>query len=115
MSCDPKTGLSPDASERIAKMRRVAEQLATGQWELERKGGTGGGGDVVFAKALAEVFAKPLDVIRAWLKGKTSDERAALRADKKVAKVIARMEAEAAKGTDTSGLMAELAGLGESA
>ena len=112
MSCDQTTGESPTPEDRIAKMRRVAERLASGEWELERKGGTGGG-DTLLARALAEAFKKPLDVIRPWLKAKTAPERAALKADKKVAKIIARMEAESAKGTDTSGLMSELEGLGE--
>lgn len=111
MSCDQTTGLSPAPEERIARMRRVAERLASGEWELPRVGGTGGG-DTLLARALSEAFSKPLDVIRPWLKGKTAPERAALKADKKVAKIIARMEAESAKGTDTSGLMAELGELG---
>jgi hypothetical protein len=112
MSCDQTTGASPSPEARIERMRRVAERLASGEWELERKGGTGGGSDVL-ARALAEVFAKPLDVIRPWLKAKSPAEREALKADKKVAKVLTRMTAEASKGVDTSGLVGELEGLGE--
>ena len=110
MSCDQTTGASPSPEARIERMRRVAERLSSGEWELERKGGTGGGSDVL-ARALSEVFGKPLDIIRPWLKAKTPAEREALKADKKVAEVLTRMTTEAAKGVDTSGLMGELEGL----
>lgn len=36
---DPKTGLPPPPELRIARMRRMAERLAGGNWELERAGG----------------------------------------------------------------------------
>lgn len=114
MACDQTTGLSPTPEARIAKMRRVAESLALGNWELERTGGTGGGNDSILVRALAENFTKPVDVIRTWLKAKTPAERTALRADKKIAKIITRMETEAAKSSnvDTGSLLGELADLG---
>jgi hypothetical protein len=107
MARDPETGLPPESAARIAKMRRVAESLAAGEWELTRTGG-GGGSESLLARALAEKFAKPMDVIRAWMKGKTKAELAALKVDKSIAKIITRMEAESGKGVDTGALLAEL-------
>ncbi len=110
MSVNQTTGQPPEPSARIAKMRRVAESLAAGQWELERTGG-GGSSPSMLIRALAERFGKPVDVIAPWLKSKTKAEQSALSADKGVAKILARMatDSAASSGIDTAPLFAELA------
>lgn len=105
MSADSATG-KVDPAARISKMRRVAEALAAGQWELERTGGGATGG--MLAKAIAEAFGKDLDVAREFLKGKSEDEKTALRNHKPIAAILARMEAEAASSIDAEAMLAGL-------
>lgn len=105
MARDTETGLADNAA-RVEKMRRMAETLANGQWELERTGG--GAGPGVLARAVAEAMGKDLDVVREWLKGKSVAERTALRNDPKILPIVQRMEAEAASDIDTEDLLAGL-------
>ena len=110
MSADTTTG-KVDPKARIEKMRRVAESLSNGDWELQRTGGGATGG--LLAKALCEVMKKEMDVIREFLKGKTEAEKNALRQHGPIARVIARLESEAAADVDVAGLLAGLGDEGE--
>lgn len=107
MSADTNTG-KVDPAARIAKMRRVAEALANGDWELQRTGGGATGG--MLAQAIAEAFGKDLAVAREFLKGKSEAEKTALRAHKPIAEILARMEAEAASQIDAGAMLAGLIG-----
>lgn len=105
MARDTETGKA-DNEARVEKMRRMAEALANGDWELQRTGGGGGAG--VLAKAVAEALGKDLAVVQEWLKGKSAAEKLALRNASNILPIVQRMEAEAAKSIDTDELLAGL-------
>lgn len=105
MARDTETGKA-DNTARVEKMRRMAEALAKGDWELQRTGG--GAGPGVLAKACAEVLNKDLDVVRDWLKDKSAAEKLALRKHPKIAAVVARLESEAVQSIDADELLAGL-------
>lgn len=105
MARDTETGLADNAA-RVEKMRRMAETLASGQWELERTGG--GAGPGVLARAISEAMGKDIVVVREWLKKMSAADKAALRMDPRILPIVQRMEAESASGVDTEDLLAGL-------
>lgn len=108
VAADTATG-KVDQSARIAKMRRMAETLASGQWELTRTGGGGNTGGLL-ARAIAEAMGKDITTVREFLKGKTEAEKAGLRNHGPIAKVLARLEAEQATEVDPEALLGDLLG-----
>ena len=69
---------------------RVNEQ---GQWNLRREG-SGFAGTSVLARALAELYNKPIEAIKAFLADKTAAEKMAIRGNPKVKPIIERIESE---------------------
>lgn len=69
-----------------------------------------GGGfvDTVLLEALVEVSGKPRDEVQAIVKAMSSAERTGVRQDERIAPVVARLEAERAKGADVSGALGKL-------
>lgn len=110
MSRDGETGKA-DNLARVEKMRRMAETLANGQWELERTGG--GAGPGLLAQAIAEAMGKDISVVREWIKGKSQAERTALQNAGNIKPIYDRLVAESAAKVDASNLLAGLEGLGE--
>lgn len=72
---------------------RVNEQ---GQWNMRREG-SGFAGTSVLARALAELYGKPIEAIKAFLSDKTTAEKNALRGNPKVKPIVDRIESEKAK------------------
>lgn len=107
--CDPETGRSASPDDKIAAMREVAERLPR-QWNATREGGGATGG--LLLRALAELYPeKSRETLEAFLAKRTDKEKAALRADPRIADIIVRIKAASAKVTtvDTAALMDELA------
>jgi len=103
---DTATGRADNAL-RVEKMRAMAERLAHGEWEMQR---TGGGGVGNLVRALAEFLDKPVGEIKDKVSAMSKKEKTALQLHPEVAKILARMDAEAGSGIDAGEL---LAGLGE--
>jgi hypothetical protein len=111
---DPKL---TDIDDKIAAIDSLIAQLDTGEWSARREG-DGFAGTSVLLKALVELTQKegeqPADAVtrvKAFLKGKSQNEKLALRNSPKIKPIVERIEAEkAAKGAqvDTDSLLAEL-------
>lgn len=110
MPCNPDTGKSATAAEKIEAMRAVADRLLGGEWNATREGGGTTGG--MLLRALVEHTGKDVDTIKAFLATKDDKQKAALRTNPKVAVIIERMKAEAGKSTgiDSDELLGDLMG-----
>ena len=91
---DPDTGRPATAATKAARMRAVFDRLVAGEWRATGEGGATGG---LLFRALCELYegAKTPEAIRAYLATKTDKQKAALRANAKVAPIIERLRAEA--------------------
>lgn len=111
---DPKL---TDIDDKVAAIDSLIEQLNAGQWSARREG-DGFAGTSVLLKALVELTRKDEESdadavtrVKAFLKGKSQNEKLALRNSPKIRPIVERIEAEkAAKGAsvDTDALLAEL-------
>ena len=108
-----ETGASATLADKIAAVEEVAQRLIAGQWN-KTQAGAGAAKTTLLIEALAVMAKKPVAEMAELLKGKTDDEKKALRANHKVqaeiAKIEAKRAAEKAKaaGTDGSELLASL-------
>ncbi len=115
ISRNPETGRSATVQDKFDAVREVADRLLAGEWNKAREGGAGSGVSLLLA-ALIRLYdgRKTKDEVVAFLDGKTDAEKAALRANPKVAPIIAEIKAEreaakpAAKGLDTDAMLDEL-------
>lgn len=108
---DTETGRSASLDDKIYAMRQIARRLSI-SWNAISEGGAGNAGGWLL-KALCELYpAKTREQLQTYLAGKTDKEKAALRADAKIAPVIQRLKdtagATASKGIDTDSLLGEL-------
>ena len=111
---DPKL---TDIDDKVAAIDALIEQLLAGQWSARREG-DGFAGTSVLLKSLVELTRKESESdaeavarVKAFLKGKSQNEKLALRNSPKIKPIVERIEAEkAAKGAsvDTDSLLAEL-------
>lgn len=60
--------------------------------------------DETLAKAIAEVTGKPLEEVKEKLKGMKPEEKKAIRANKRIAEVIDRLESEGVEAVDDEDL-----------
>lgn len=106
-----------ELDDMILDIQDLADRLSSGNpdaWAKERVGGGGFAGTSVLARALAEFRGAPLEAIKAFLKGKTPEQKKAMRADKRLQPIVRRLEEEdAAKAAhvDTDSLFDELGGV----
>ena len=114
ISRNPDTGKPATPDDKWAAVMEVFERItsAGGTWNKTREGGSGGSGGLLF-RALVRLYpAKTQDQLREYLDGKTDKDKAALRANPKVAAVIEQIKAENAKasgaGVDSDELLDEL-------
>lgn len=101
---------SSDLDDWAATTDRLHERLAEGKWSIGRTGDSMGGTSVLL-KALIEASGKPIDELRAWLKGKSQKEKSALRNAPKIKPIVERIESEKASksaAVDTDQLLSEL-------
>lgn len=106
-----ETAGEDDIDDMILAVDDLIDRLSKGEWKIAREGG-GMAGTSVLLKALVEHTNKPVEDLKAWLKGKTQQEKLALRNSKAIKPIVERIEAEkAASGSkvDTEALLGELA------
>jgi hypothetical protein len=107
ISRNPETGRSATVDDKYDAVYAVYQRLISGQWNEPREGGGNQGG--LLFKALCRMYAdKTPEQLREWLEKKSDKEKAALRANPKVAAVIAEIQAEAGKDVNTDELLNEL-------
>lgn len=107
MSRNPDTGRAATLADKKAAVGEVYARLLAGEWNKVREGGAVGG---LLLSAVIRLYpSKTADELKAWLDGKTDEQKAALRVNPKIAPIIAAIKAERAKEQpDTDGLLAEL-------
>ena len=95
ISRNPDTGRSATADDKYAAVKEVYDRLLAGEWNKRREGGSGATGGLLL-QALLRLYAgrKTENDLRAWLADKTDAEQAKLRADSRVAPIIAEIKAE---------------------
>ena len=106
---DPDTGRSATISDKWNALVEVYSRLLGGEWNAVREGGGNAGG--LLYRALLRYFAdkRTPEQVREWLNGKTDAEKAALRKNAKIAKIILDIQAEGADDTiDTDEMLDEL-------
>jgi len=94
----------------VTAIDTLMDRLGKGEWGAKRES-TGMAGISVLAKALVELSGKTAVEVRAFLDGKTQAQKVALRQNKDIAPIIARLEAEKtnkAPKVDTDALLGEL-------
>lgn len=108
ISRNTETGQSATVEDKYQAVAEVAERLRAGEWNKTREGGGATGG--LLKRALMKMYDKDGEAIDAFLAKKTKEEQAALRANPKVAAIIAtlRTEPKASKSIDTDALLADL-------
>jgi hypothetical protein len=98
ISRDPETGRSAGIAEKYQAVMAVVERLSAGEWNLPREGG--GSGSLLF-KAVCRVYgSKAPEALKAWLDGKTDEQKKALKLNPTIAAAIAEIQAEAIKDSD---------------
>lgn len=96
----------------ILAIDELIDRLYNGEWGIKRETGSMAGTSVLL-KALVEVYGKPVETIREFLKGKTQAEKLALRANERIRPVVERLEREALSkrdAVDTDALLQQLEG-----
>jgi hypothetical protein len=106
MSRNPDTGRSATLIDKFNAVKEVQERLLAGQWNKIREGGGATGG--LLYRALCELYdRKTPEEIKAFLESKTDEEKAALRANPKVAAIISRLRTTKSD-VDTDAMLGEL-------
>lgn len=111
ISRNPDTGRSATTEDKYNAVREVYERLLSGQWNKQREGGSGGNsGGLLFRALLCLYSARTPEQIRAFLAGKTDEEKVALRKLQPIAAIIEQLKAESVKtdGIDGAALLAGL-------
>lgn len=108
ISRNPETGRSATIVDKFAAVEKVYQRLLGGMWNEPREGGGNAGG--VLLKALCRLYpAKTPEALREWLDAKSDKEKAALRANPRIAEIIAQIHAEAGKDApDSDEMLSEL-------
>lgn len=109
ISRDPATGRAASITTKYDAVREVYQRLLSGEWNKRREGGGTSGG--LLFRALVQMYdgRKTPEQIKDFLDAKSDKEKAALRKNPTVAKIIDELRAEG--GDDTSAdLLSELEG-----
>lgn len=106
ISRNPETGRTATIEDKFAAVKEVYDRLLAGDWNKRREGGGNAGG--LLLQALARLYPeKDVETLRAYVEKLSRSEQAALRANTRVAPVIAEIQAERG-GVDSDDLLAEL-------
>ena len=106
ISRNPETGRTATIEDKYNAVKEVYDRLLAGEWNKRREGGGNAGG--LLLQALVRLYPeKDADTLRAYVDKLSRSEQAALRANSRVAPVIAEIQAERG-GVDSDGLLAEL-------
>lgn len=104
-----------DPDDCAEAFRALAARIDAGEWNQARQS-DGLAGMSILAKALVRISNKDIEVVKAMLKELTAAQKAALRKDPSVSKVIREIEDERearkpdSKKIDTGALLAQLQG-----
>lgn len=99
----------------VAAVDELIDRLYNGEWTVKREPNALNGASIL-AKALVEVSGKDVAHVRSYLSKLDAKQKLALRSNKDVAPVVARLEAERdakkkpKEGLDTEALLAGLSG-----
>lgn len=108
ISRNPETGRTATIEDKYDAVKEVYDRLLAGEWNKRREGGGGTGG--LLLQALVRLYpGKTREDLESFLAGKSRSEQAALRANPKVAAVIAEIQAERG-AVDSDELLGELEG-----
>lgn len=105
ISRDPETGRAATIETKFGAVREVFQRLLAGEWNKTREGGGATGG--ILLRALMRMQpTKTRDALTAWLEPKTDKEKAALRANPRIATIIETIKSEdaARKGDDAAAI-----------
>ena len=106
---DTVTGRSAGIDDKYNAMNEVAARLIAGAWNKARATGEGGAESGFLVQALVEMSGKPLNEVKEKVAAMTKEQCTALRANERVAVIIARIKASRSK-VDTNGLLDDLMG-----
>jgi hypothetical protein len=107
ISRDPATGRAASIDTKFHAVDEVATRLLAGDWNKRREGGGAAGG--LLFRALCAMYAgrKTPEQVKEFLDAKSDKEKAALRKNARVAKIIDELRAEEGGGS-ADDLLAEL-------
>jgi hypothetical protein len=110
---NPETGRSATLEDKFNAVKEIYDRItdsAAPAWNKGRASGEGDGGNTLLLRALCKMSGKSPAVMAALLEAKTKEEKKALRANPKVAAIIAEIQAErlAQQGIDGEALLDEL-------
>lgn len=114
ISRNSDTGRSATVADKFEAVREVYERLLAGQWNKTREGGGGNIGGLLLSALVRMYPAKTVEQLRGFLDDKSDAEKAALRANPKIAAIIETIKAERAAKSggdapDTDAMLDELA------
>ena len=78
----------------------LLSRLEKGEWTVTREKGSGLAGSSILVRALVELTGKPVQQIRDAMATKTQEEKMALRRNKSLAPIVAKLEAAKAAGKE---------------
>jgi hypothetical protein len=110
ISRDPATGRSATPEVKFEAAKAVLYRLLAGEWNKPREGGAGTGGGLLLRALMRLYPTRSRDDLAEFVAAKSPEERAALRANPRVAAAIAELRAEGGEPVDTDGMLAELDG-----
>jgi hypothetical protein len=110
---NPETGRSATLEDKFNAVQEIYDRItdsAAPAWNKGRTSGEGDGGNTLLLRALCKMSGKSPAVMAALLENKTKEEKKALRANPKVAAIIAELQSErlAQQGIDGDALLDEL-------
>jgi hypothetical protein len=109
---NPETGRSATLEDKFQAVKEIYDRItdATAPSWNKGRGGEGDGGNTLLLRALCKMSGKSPAVMASLLETKTKEEKKALRANPKVAAIIAELQAEklAQQGIDGEALLDEL-------
>ena len=102
------TGRSATIDDKYDAVKVIFDRItsANGTWNQSRGDGTGAASGLL-VRAIMQLQSKPRATVEAFLEAKTKEQKAALRANPKIAAIIASMQAAASK-VDSDELLSEL-------
>ncbi len=104
-----ETAGTPDVDDMVLEVDELIERLSKGEWGTVRAAGNGMAGTSVLLRALVQLTGKPVDEVKAKLKGMSQAEKMALRNSAKVKPIVDQLEASKvakASNIDTDALLA---------
>jgi hypothetical protein len=100
-----------ELDDAVIAVDNVMGRVVDGEWSVEREGGGSFAGTSILILALVELTGKTYEQLKDWLKGKSKEEKDAMRNSDKLRPIVQKLEAERAAKTahvDTKSLFDEL-------